>query len=456
MICIKFPFAAGVVDMLTSFFVLPISSIQFLLLIAAVYIFTFSRIYRYARFTIPDTLLILAQITNLSLLLRYITGYESGFPAVSMSYYPSYIAQGIFIVLIFIRITWSFRVLPARRQRLVMPLSIRETIDYLPGGICFSTPNGRPILTNRKMNELVFALTKHTIANTLTTWEELRQFNSANGCIKMENLWIDKNRADEATDDDPLFFSLPDGNIWRFHIEELKDQVPHYIQLEASLISDLYNYSAKLYQNNIRLARQYARQQTLLNNIVEINHEKEILQAKINIHADLGRSILTTKQHLSSQTLTENITYLADIWNDTIRRLSDVNQINAAAEISPEIELQKAADMIGCHISFTGDRPAGRKTTLLFYALVREALTNSVTHAKADQLNVIINPAERGYLVEITDNGTAPVLGFTEGSGLSNLRRKLEQEGATLQVKREDGVVLIAKLPAEEASVSVR
>ena len=42
----------------------------------------------------------------------------------------------------------------------------------------------------------------------------------------------------------------------------------------------------------------------------------------------------------------------------------------------------------------------------------------------------------------------------TEGSGLSNLRMRLEQEGASLHVKCEDGVVLIVELPAERKNKS--
>jgi hypothetical protein len=145
-----------------------------------------------------------------------------------------------------------------------------------------------------------------------------------------------------------------------------------------------------------------------------------------------------TKQHLSNHTLSENIPNIADIWNNTISSLSDFTQVYTDTESSPEIELLKAAEMIGCQINFNGDRPVGRKTTLLFYALVREALTNAVMHAKANKLIVTVRQAKRGYHVKISDNGGVRVSCVTEGNGLSNLRRRLEQEGATLQIKCSD------------------
>jgi hypothetical protein len=387
---------------------------------------------------------------NLILLLHYANGYKSNSDLL-------FIGEGIFILLLLARFIWLLRKTRLCRQDLLATRSIRETIDYLPGGICFATPNGRPVLTNRRMNELIYRLTGHTIMNARLTWEELRRFNRANGCAKLDEPWLHQARIDE-TAAESVSFALPDGSIWRFRREELTDRLPHYVQLEATDISDLYRHSKELYENRQRLSEQYQRRRNLLTNIVEINHRKEILHAKMRIHDDMGRSILTTKQHLLNRTFEENIPYLAEIWNYTIRSLEDFPQTAADAEISSESELQRAAEMIGCRIDFHGKRPVGRKTLLLLYAAVRAALTNAVMHANANQVGVTIRPTERGYHVEISDNGTAAVSSVTEGSGLGDLRRRLEQEGAALhvQVNRADGVVLIVELPSERKDTSVQ
>jgi hypothetical protein len=44
-----------------------------------------------------------------------------------------------------------------------LPQAIREAVDYCPGGLCFSMPDGRPILVNIQMNRLCAALTGHTV-----------------------------------------------------------------------------------------------------------------------------------------------------------------------------------------------------------------------------------------------------------------------------------------------------
>ena len=432
-----------------------IGIIQYMLLIIAFCMMIILKVCYSIRFSLADILISAIQVLNLTLLTHCVIKDEWFFLATHVNLKLLFIIQVALIFFLLIRFVRLYRKARARRLKLLTPQSIRETIDFLPGGICFSTPSGRPILTNHRMNELVYSLTKHTIINAQTTWEELRQFCSAQGCAKLEEPWINRdNMGGEAYDD--MVFSLPDGNIWRFRQEELTDRIPYSVQLEATDISDLYRSSKKLYENNQRLAEQYERLQNLLENIVHINHEKEILSTKMRIHDELGRSIIVTKQHLANQTLSDNIPYLAETWENTIRNLEDVARIYADKDISPENELLRAAEMIGCHIDFCGERPSGRQAALLLYATVREALTNAVRHAQADRLNVTISHTGFGFHVEISDNGTVSVYSVTEGSGLNNLRRRLEQEGATLQVKCDGGVVLIADIPSDRKETPIQ
>ena len=425
-----------------------ISVVQLLLLIAAVNTAVYIHNRYKVRYSTIDVIMPLMQASNLILLLQNYMG-RGIFSSAGIGYDSLFIIlQVLLISLILIRFIWLLCRVPARRRNLLTPLSVRETIDYLPGGISISMPSGRPILTNRKMNELIYRLTGHTIMNVRAVWEELSQAGCENESLKLEMIWLNRGQAGRS-EEDSMYFLMPDDRIWRLRKVVLTDLEPHYIQLDATDITDLYRYSKELHENNERLTQQYKRQQIILANIMQINHEKEILSTKIRIHDDLGRSILTTKQHLSNGTLLNNTPHLAEIWINTIRNLEDFTHIYAGEETSPEIELRKAADMIGCHIDFCGDRPANRKTALLFYAAVREALTNAVMHAKADRLMVSIRPVDQGYHVEISDSGLIPAACVTEGNGLSNLRKRLEQEGASLHIKCEDGVVLVIELPAE-------
>lgn len=425
---------------------LVIELLHLLFLVAAIYFLAILKLRCSYRFSGIDVLMLLVQVLNLALLPQYVFNHK-GFFTTSGGVELLIPVQGVILALLVIRFAWLLYRLLTYRQQLLPSRSIRETVDYLPSGLCFSTPSGRPVLVNYKMNDLIYRLTGHTMMNMNIAWEELRQLDSANGNVKLNNLWLHKGNANETADERSLIIFV-DGYIWEFSKATLSDCDIKYVQMEATDISELYRNTEKLYEINDKLTKQHSRQQNLLENIVEVNHEKERLSAKMRIHDELGRSILTTKQHLSNKAFPEGVPYLIDIWNNTIRSLADYNLINPRAEISPEIELRRAAEMIGCRINIIGDQPADRKAVLLFFAAVREALTNAVKHAHADQLNVVIIPTERGYRIEISDNGITQVSSVTEGGGLGNLRQRLELEGATLQVKCDDGVVMIAELPA--------
>ena len=68
-------------------------------------------------------------------------------------------------------------------------------------------------------------------------------------------------------------------------------------------------------------------------------------------------------------------------------------------------------------------------------------------HADATVLTVKIEQDEKSYHIEISNNGSVSVSSITEGNGLSALRQRLEQEGATLKVLCDNSVSLLVNIP---------
>ena len=52
---------------------------------------------------------------------------------------------------------------------------IRNAIDTYPDGICFAAADGRPIMANKKINDVCYALTGHTITNATAMWQTLKR-----------------------------------------------------------------------------------------------------------------------------------------------------------------------------------------------------------------------------------------------------------------------------------------
>ena len=331
-------------------------------------------------------------------------------------------------------------------RRLKLARMIKEAVDSYPGGLCLSTEAGKPILVNQRMNELVGILTGHTVIEVTSMWQEITAAEQQNGCVRLREQWL--TGADQAGS--TVIFRYPDGRIWRFRQTVLIAEGSTVIQTEGDDITDLYQKSEEHYRNNQRLLALQERQRDLLANIVKINRDKELLATKMRIHDELGRCLIATKQAMQKPlTPQERAGLLAD-WEEAIRDMENIPLTPTRSESSPEEELLRVAEMIGCKVIFRGSQPTERRVLLLLYAAVREALTNAVRHAGADRLLVDITETRKGFHVEISCSGSKEVTSVREGDGLSSLRRTLEQEGASMQVVCRGGVVLIVDLPAAE------
>jgi len=251
-----------------------------------------------------------------------------------------------------------------------------------------------------------------------------------------------------------LFFQLPAGEIWHFRRQLLSDGDTGFIQIEASEITQLYHMSKELYQNNIRLYNLRERQEALLSDIAQINRESELLATKMRIHDDLGRCLVATKRVIGAQALSDaEYRELLNGWEEAIRDMTNIPLQSITK--SPEEELRKVADLVGCKIELIGEQPAERRALLLLYHAIREALTNAVRHAGADRLTVTITQDEAHYHILIASNGKSSVTEIRESGGLGSLRKSLEQEGASLSYLFGESVTVVVDIPYRKGGRSV-
>ena len=409
-------------------FFLPLVGISVLLLLGAIYVHAFLYIRLGIPLSWPDWGMLAVQAGLLALLLRAGIGLDRAGAAAAA------------LCLAFFAFCLTRAALQSRRrQRTLGPYSVREAIDSLPDGLCFATPDGKPILVNTKMDALVTQLTGGPLQDALTVWARLEEL--AQTCLPPVP-WI------AAPVPGQLDLAGPDGRRWRFQQELLSDQQPPYVQLTAWEETRLWQLSRQLYENNQALAGQHRRLRALLGNMVQLNREKEMFALKSRIHNEFGQCLLTTEQALASGTAATQMPALAALWRRSLRCLTTLSPPGGEQREAPEEELRRVAQLVGCHLTFRGETGLPRETMGLICAAAREALTNGVRHAGATQVTVDISPAPAGWHAEISDNGHVQIDTLTEGEGLRNLRRKLEREGAVFQVLCGDGVHLVLDLPA--------
>ena len=317
---------------------------------------------------------------------------------------------------------------------------IRRAIDTYPDGICFARESGRVVLANQTMNGVCARLTGHTITNAAAMWQELDALSKAPGAGP-DSPW-----GKEEAEKEELLLRVGEKAVWRFRKTRLTADGLPMIQYDASDVTQLFEVQQRLRESNQQEAALHARQRELMKSIVQNNLNQELLSAKLRIHDDFGQLILMTRQALDEGKAGDPETLKA-AWAGAVQDMENA----AVPEIrhSPREELVRVAKMIGCQVEFEGQEPKERKAVLLLYAAIREALTNAIRHAGADRLTVRIGEEKGTYHVTISDNGRKPVSAIQEGSGLGSLRKRLEQEGATLRYAYTDGLTLVLTIPKE-------
>ena len=311
---------------------------------------------------------------------------------------------------------------------------IRTAIDTYPDGICFAKPNGRVVLANRVFNIVCSRMTGHGVTNAADMWHEL------------EDMAGDEQGTENR---DELMLRPAEVEIWRFRKKELEVDGTLVVQIEASNVTELVELQNRLAENNRRVSELHGRQRELLKNIVQNNLDNELLNAKIRIHDDFGRLLIMTKNALNGNYIPTDTEALRRGWTEAVAAMENAAAQQPTRHQSPREELVRVAELIGCHVEFRGTEPKERKAILLLYAAIREALTNAVRHAGADRLTVEITENGGHYNVHISDNGHGGAFPIREGGGLSGLRKRLEQERATLDYDWSDGLTLILDIPKE-------
>lgn len=324
------------------------------------------------------------------------------------------------------------------KSRLHTVALIREAINSYPDGICFAAPGGRPILANKKINDICYRLTGHTVTNADRMWEELGEKRIPDTLSDLNG--DSSNGLIEGTEQ--ILCRLQNEQVWQFQRRQLMLDSGPVMQYEAADVSELYLCQKQLQEKNEQLAQMLERQRVLLKNIVENNLKKELLDTKMRIHSDFGKLLVMTESRLSNWQEREDESEIFEAWDHVITDLENASEREETTSDSPQTELLKMAEMIGCKVEFIGEQPQERRAVLLLYAAIREALTNAVRHAGADKLIVELQHDERCYKVTISSNGRNDVMSVQEGGGLSDLRRRLEQEGATLFLEINGGVVM--------------
>ena len=320
-----------------------------------------------------------------------------------------------------------------RKKNMLTPGAIKESLDSLPDGVCFFAKDGQPLLVNKQMQQISGELFGTEVPAAQDFGKKLLEIANA-------------GTASPAASSDPgVTLRTSDGKVWEFHRQALKTAYAGIQEIIACDVTRQYRLRRELEERNQCLTRIHERLHRYNLEVERIAAEKEVLNAKIQVHDDVGRTLLAFRSYLAQPEESRNREALLTLWQQTISALK-----NEAVPDEPDTDcalLYKAAESVGVTLVCNGQMPEDETAREILTAAIHECLTNTVKHAGGDKLYCTVRSDETTVSVELRNNGRQPTGEIQETGGLGNLRYTVESAGGTMKITSTPQFLLHIQLP---------
>ena len=295
------------------------------------------------------------------------------------------------------------------KKETITDFSIKKVIDECEFGILV-LKGKRAKLINNKMYEILDKLNikKDYITNIIK--QSIDQLDK-NYCVKVEDKYY--------------VFVINNNEIITFDITE-----------EYKLHQKLNGQNKKLKENNKKILLS-------IDNIEELEKEKNLLKLKNKYHDILGQNLSILQQYLNKENITqENFEEIKFMIQKMFMDIEDTDDTNANLENLIKIHKKNGTDII-----IDGKLPQNKETAKVFFEIIREATTNAIRHAGSSKVFVNIKETlEETYMI-ITNDGRKPNEFITENQGIKDMRRK---------VKKLGGMFYISTVPEFSVNISIK
>lgn len=295
------------------------------------------------------------------------------------------------------------------KKETITDFSIKKVIDECEFGILV-LKGKRAKLINNKMYEILDKLNikKDYITNIIK--QSIDQLDK-NYCVKVEDKYY--------------VFVINNNEIITFDITE-----------EYKLHQKLNGQNKKLKENNKKILLS-------IDNIEELEKEKNLLKLKNKYHDILGQNLSILQQYLNKENITqENFEEIKFMIQKMFIDIEDTDDTNANLENLIKIHKKNGTDII-----IDGKLPQNKETAKVFFEIIREATTNAIRHAGSSKVFVNIKETlEETYMI-ITNDGRKSNEFITENQGIKDMRRKVEKLG---------GMFYISTAPEFSVNISIK
>lgn len=295
------------------------------------------------------------------------------------------------------------------KKETITDFSIKKVTDECEVGILVL--KGKKVkLINNKMYEILNKLNikKDYVTNIIK--QSIDQLDK-NYCVKVEDKYY--------------VFVVNDNEIITFDITE-----------EYELHQKLNDQNRKIKENNKQILLS-------IDNIEELEREKNLLKLKNKYHDILGQNLSILQQYLNRKNISqENFEEIKFMIQKMFIDIEDTEDTNTNLENLIKIHKKNGTDIV-----INGKIPQNKEVAKVFFEIIREATTNAIRHAGSSKVFVNIKETlEETYMI-ITNNGKKSNEFITENQGIKDMRRKIEKLG---------GMFYISTLPEFSVNISIK
>ena len=295
------------------------------------------------------------------------------------------------------------------KKEIITDFSIKKVTDECEVGILVL--KGKKVkLINNKMYEILNKLNikKDYVTNIIK--QSIDQLDK-NYCVKVEDKYY--------------VFVVNDNEIITFDITK-----------EYELHQKLNDQNRKIKENNKQILLS-------IDNIEELEREKNLLKLKNKYHDILGQNLSILQQYLNRKNISqENFEEIKFMIQKMFIDIEDTEDTNTNLENLIKIHKKNGTDIV-----INGKLPQNKEVAKVFFEIIREATTNAIRHAGSSKVFVNIKETlEETYMI-ITNNGKKSNEFITENQGIKDMRRKIEKLG---------GMFYISTLPEFSVNISIK
>ena len=288
-------------------------------------------------------------------------------------------------------------------KRSITPAAVKLLLDQMNCGVCCWRDNGRVLFSNNCMNRLCASL----------TGSPLRNGNHFYDRVKDEMLTVD-------------------GKVWRFTCRDISFGGETLHEMIASDITAEYAQTQALEQDKAELSRLKGELQAYSMRIEDTVRQQEILQAKVSIHDEMNRLMLSTMA--ANKEDAAALDRIFSLWDQNALLLC--MQAEESADQKAAERLNDLSQSLGIRLTWRTDLPSAMtdKQRDLFFAAAQEAIINASKHAGAKHMDISFAENENVLCCSFTNDGVLPqgVVRFT--GGLKNLSMLAGEQGASVCV----------------------